>query len=203
MKTIFRAAAPTSTFIKSISVLMLVLLVTFAVTSCENQPKTTSTFQSEVVPESLVTNAVAEIGKDTLLLDIGDNAKIENRNLCIGGNGPGSTAPRNLFKVNLSGKNFEIGGNTAERKLFVIGGSQAPPRQFSETGSSPTMFKNMPEINGKQTSIKQVVIGGDYTPRKLTAIGGTQSAPRQLSGSGGTTDLTGSNEIGGQYGPRG
>lgn len=180
MKTIFRATAPISTFLKSISVLMLFLVVTFSVTSCENQTKSTSTVKSEVVSASTAADGVIPVATDSLLIDIGDNAKIENRSVCfdgnyavqeghnleIGGNGPGSTAPRNLLEAKFGkDQNVEIGGNSTERKLYATGGSQAPPRQLSK-------------------------------------IGGNQLAPRQLSGIGGTTYLIGSNEIGGQYAPR-
>jgi len=180
MKNIFRATAQTSTFLKSISLLMLVFMVIFAVASCENQTKSSSVVKSEVVSASEVANGVIPVAADSLLIDLGDNAKIENRSVCfggnyavqerhnlvIGGNTAGSTPPRNLIESKFGNdQNFEIGGDYVQRKLYAIGGSQAPPRQLSQ-------------------------------------IGGNQLAPRQLSGIGGTTDLTGSSEIGGQYAPR-
>ncbi|MBC7410133.1 MAG: hypothetical protein H7339_17255 [Arcicella sp.] len=150
MKNIFRAAAQTSTFLKSISVLMLVLLVGFSVTSCENQTKTISTDKSEVVSETEVVNAATLVDTEDPLMEMGYNSEIENRRLCIEGGAAGHER-----------SSLDIGGyQTAPRSLSEFGVNQVPPRLLTIGGSG-----SLPPRSVIEVTPDVILIGGNSYPR--------------------------------------
>ena len=182
MKNIFGAKAQTATFVKSISLLMLVFLVTFCVTSCKNetapavpQPtkyesvldaKVSPTLPMETEKQLQELGTISEIDYKSLCIG-GGTAGQERRKLTIGGNGAGSTMPRNLT---------DIGGNEAQvsRRLAVCG---------NESGQGKTIY-----------------IGGNQTGRRFADIGGNgagSSVQRRLSDNGGngvTTTMLSTND---------
>ena len=155
MKNIFGAKAQTAIFAKSIALLMLVFLVTFAVTSCKNEtaPAVTPTTNYESVLDTKAITVPAEVETEKQLQELGTNSEIDYKSLCIGGGG--------------------IGGQ--ERRTLTIGGGQAVPRSATDIGGTG-VTRRLIAIGGNGV--------GSAMPRNMTDIGG-QSCPRQLSEIGG------------------
>ena len=186
MKNIFRAVAQTSFVLKSFKVLMLVLLVVFGVTSCENQTEAAQLPESKLDSESILTKTPIEVGTDNSQMEIVANPRVERRELCIGGAGAGQ-----------------------ERRGLVIGGSQTAPRSLSQierqktsrlliaiggNGSGSAMPRNLLVMEIDKQNFK---IGSQHATRKLSDIGGSQTAPRTLSEIGGQGCSLQFSEIGG------
>jgi hypothetical protein len=155
MKNIFGAKAHTATFVKSISLLMLVFLVTFGVTSCKDEtaPAAAPTTNYESVLDTKAITVPVEVETEKQLEELGTNSEIDYKSLCIGGGG--------------------IGGQ--ERRTLTIGGGQAVPRSATDIGGNG-VTRRLVAIGGNGV--------GSPLPRNVTDIGG-QSCPRQLSEIGG------------------
>ena len=167
MKNIFGAKAQTANFVKSISLLMLVFLVTFGVTSCKNEtaPAVTPTANYESVLDTKAITVPVEVETQKQVEELGTNSEIDYKILCIGGGtagqerrtltiGGGQAVPRSAA---------DIGGNETSRRLIAIGGN----------GAGSTMPRNLTEI------------GGQSCPRKLSEIGGNQTTNRAFADIGG------------------
>ena len=129
---------------------MLVLLVSFAVTSCENQTKTNSTDKSEVVSETEIVNAATLVGTEDPLMEMGYNSDIENRGHRIVG-----------VAVGQERSSLEIGGyQTAPRSLSEIVGNQVSPRLLTIGGSGSLPPRSVIEITPDV-----IPIGGNSYPR--------------------------------------
>ena len=175
MKNIFRAVAQTSFVLKGFKILMLVLLVTFGVTSCENQTRATPLTKSETVSDTTLIDVATQMDTENSLIGIGTNPGQERRNLVIG-NQP---APRSLL---------EIGRQETSRRLVGIGGTQGAPRPLSEIGGQgcPRQFSEIGGIGGQET-------------RKISDIGGNGGSVPPRSVFEITPDVI---PIGGNYTPR-
>jgi len=151
MKNIFGAKAQTLTIVKSISLLMLVFLVTFGVTSCKNEtaPAVTPTTNYESVLDTKAILVPVEVETEKQLQELGTNSEIDYKSLCIGGGG--------------------IGGQ--ERRTLTIGGGQAVPSNATDIGGTG-VTRRLTAIGGNGV--------GSAMPRNVTDIGG-QGCPRQLS----------------------
>lgn len=171
MKNIFGAKAQTATFVKSISLLMLLFLVTFGVTSCKNEtpPALAAPNNYESVLDTKAITVPLELETQKQLQELGTNSEIDYKSLCIGGgtagqerrtltiggNGAGSTMPRNLNDIGDNGgqvsrrlaidehgirhrKVTDIGGNQTGRRFVDIGGNgsgSAMPRRLRNSNS--------------------------------------------------------------------
>ncbi len=196
MKNIFGAKAQTTTFVKSISLLMLVFLVTFGVTSCKNET-TTAVSQPTKYENVLDTKAITvpvEVETQKQLEELGTNSEINYKSLCIGGGtagqerrtltiGGGQAVPRSAT---------DIGGNQTSRKLIGIGGNGAGstmPRNLTNIGGNGGQVSRRLAIGGHETGQRKVTdIGGNQTARRLVDIGGNgagSSLPRRFSDIGG------------------
>jgi hypothetical protein len=167
MKNIFGAKAQTSNIVKSISLLMLVFLVTFGVTSCKNEtaPAVTPTTSYESVLDTKAITVPVEVETQKQIEELGTNSEIDYKSLCIGGGTAGQE--RRTLTIGASQalprSGTGIGGNETSRRLIAIGGN----------GSGSTMPRNLTDI------------GGQSCPRQLSEIGGNQTANRAFSDIGG------------------
>ena len=168
MKNIFGAKAQTANFVKSMSLLMLIFLVTFGVTSCKNEtaPAVTPQTNYESVLDSKAIAVPAAVETEKQLQELGTNSEIDYKSLCIGGGG--------------------IGGQ--ERRTLTIGGAQAVPRSVTDIGGSG-VTRRLTAIGGtgigSPLSRKVTEIGGQSCPRQLLEIGGNQTGHRLFADIGG------------------
>ncbi len=152
MKNIFGAKAQTATFVKSISLLMLMFLVTFGVTSCKNEtaPAVPQPTKYESVLDAKVSPIPAAVETEKQLQELGTNSEIDYKSLCIGGGTAGQ-----------------------ERRTLTIGGGQAVPRSATDIGGNGGQVSRRLAIGGHETGQRKVTdIGGNQTARRLVDIGG-------------------------------
>ena len=163
MKNIFGAKAQTATFVKSISLLMLMFLVTFGVTSCKNEtaPAVTVPANYEPVLDAKASPIPPAVETEKQLQELGTNTEIDYKSLCIGGGTAGQ-----------------------ERRTLTIGGGQAVPRSATNIGGNSGQVSRRVAIGGHETGQRKVSdIGGNQTSRRLVDIGGNGSGsamPRRL-----------------------
>jgi hypothetical protein len=183
MKNIFGAKAQTALFVKGISVLLLIFLVTFGVTSCKNEttPAVTSPTNYESVLDTKVTPTPAAAETEKQLEELGTHSEIDYKSLCIGGGTAGQER-----------RTLTIGGN---------GAGSALPRNLTDIGGNGGQVSRRVAIGGHESGQRKVTdIGGNQTPRRLFDIGGNgagSSIPRRLSdigGNGVTRNLLSTND---------
>ncbi len=177
MKNIFGAKSQTANFVKSISLLLLVFLVTFGVTSCKNEtaPAVTVPANYEPVLDAKASPIPPAVETEKQLQELGTNTEIDYKSLCIGGGtagqerrtltiGGGQAVPRSAT---------DIGGNETSCRLIAIGGN----------GAGSTMPRNLTDIGGQSCPRQLLEIGGNQTGHRLIAdIGGQGSmVPRALN----------------------
>lgn len=133
MKNIFGAKAQTALCAKSISLLILVCVVTFVVTSCKNEtaPAVAPQTNYEPVLDTKTITVPAAVETEKQLQELGTNSEIDYKSLCIGGgtagqerrtltiggNGAGSTMPRNF--TDIGGNGGQVSRRLADRKSVV------------------------------------------------------------------------------------
>lgn len=175
MKNIFGAKAQTANFVKSISLLMLVFLVTFGVTSCKNEtaPAVAPTTKYEPVLDTKAITVPVEEEAEKQVQDLGTNSEIDFKSLCIGG---GGTAGQERRTLTIGGGQAvprsatDIGGTGVTRRLVAIGGN----------GVGSAMPRNATDIGGQSCPRQLVEIGGNQTGHRLLAnIGGNGSVPQR------------------------
>ena len=177
MKNIFGAKAQTTTFVKNISLLMLVFLVTFGVTSCKNEtaPAVTPTTNYEPVLDTKAITEPVEVETEKQLQELGTNSEIDYKSLCIGGGGIGGQERRTLTIGGgqaVPRSAVEIGGTGVTRTLIAIGGN----------GVGSPMPRNLTDVGGQSCPRQLLEIGGKQTGQRLfTDIGGMGSVPQRAS----------------------
>lgn len=195
MKNIFGAKAQTALFVKGISVLLLVFLVTFGVISCKNEtaPAVTAPTNYESVLDTKTITVPVEVETQKQLEDLGTNSEIDYKSLCIGGGtagqerrtltiGGGQAVPRSATDIGGSGVTrtlTAIGGNGVgspmPRNMKDIGGQSCLP-QLLEIGGNQTANRAFADIGGQGSTVQralndklpnEIPIGGNSTPRSL------------------------------------
>ena len=163
MKNIFGAKAQTALIVKGISVLVLVFLVTFGVTSCKNEtaPAVPQPTKYQSVLDTKVSPTPAAVETKKQFQELGTNTEIDYKSLCIGGGTAGQ-----------------------ERRTLTIGGGQAVPRSATEIGGNGGQVSRRFAIGGHGIRHRKVTdIGGNQTARRFVDIGGNGSGsamPRRL-----------------------
>jgi hypothetical protein len=166
MKNIFGAKAQTAIFAKNITLLMLVFLVTFGVTSCKNEtaPAVMTPKNYENVLDTKVSPVPATLETKKQLQELGTNTEIDYKSLCIGGETAGQER-----------RTLTIGGNAGESTM---------PRNLTYIGGNSGQISRRLAIGGHETGQRKVTdIGGNQTARRFVDIGGNGSGsamPRRL-----------------------
>ena len=155
----------------------------------------------------------AEIGKRQIEIPIGGTQGAPRPLTKIGGNGAGSSAPRQLIGITKkqdAPHNFEIGGNggaipprtffhaecfaTAEIEVPI--GGQGCPRHLKEIGDTNRLERRNIATGGPSDPHNLLEIGGaQNAPRPYSEIGGGQLPPREIGGPQETRKIA---DIGGQ-----
>jgi hypothetical protein len=180
MKNIFGAKAQTATFVKSISLLMLMFLGTFGVTSCKNEtaPAVTVPANYEPVFEAKASPIPPAVETEKQLQELGTNTEIDYKSLCIGG----GTAGQERRTLTIGGN---AGVSTMPRNLtYIVGNSGQISRRLA-IGEHGIRHRKVTDIGGNQTARRFVDIGGNGSgsamPRRLSDIGGNGVTRNLLS----------------------